>query len=185
MEHGHYFFLSGWNVRNGRLIYDTIRKLRFLMPSSTFVRKFALWSQSQQHIQISGAKQMLRVEYLLYGTYRIITLHAKVRQLAQLPEGQDFILWGWSGVGAKNIEKKMLFIIHLAEILYLSYPGTGSSSEPKLGYQERYHWGGDEARELLKEPTPWADECGSEWVSSGGCSLLSTRRDLCGLNQCV
>lgn len=162
-----------------------------------------MWSQSQQHIQISGAKQKLRVEYLLYGTYRIITLHAKVRQLAQLPEGQDFILWGWSGVGAKNIEKKMLFIITLAEILYLSYLGTGSSLEPKLGYQERYPWDGDEARELLREPTPWADnmwtgvggkgwvvvpmsdECGSEWVSNGGYSLLSTHRDLCGLNQRV
>lgn len=51
----------------------------------------------------------------------------------------------------------MSFIIHLAEILYLSYLGTGSSSEPKLGYQERYHWDGDEARELLRDPGPWAD----------------------------
>lgn len=42
----------------------------------------------------------------------------------------------------------MLFIIHLAEIL--SYLSTRCSSEPKLGYWERYQWDGDEARELVR-----------------------------------
>lgn len=51
----------------------------------------------------------------------------------------------------------MLFIIHLSEILYLSYLSTRCSSEPKLGYRERYQWDGDEARKLLREPSPWAD----------------------------
>lgn len=60
----------------------------------------------------------------------------------------------------------MLIIIHLAEILYLSYLGTGSSSKPKLGYQKRYHWNGDEASSQLREPTPWADN--NMWMGVGG-----------------
>ncbi|PKU47953.1 testis-expressed sequence 9 hypothetical protein [Limosa lapponica baueri] len=46
------------------------------------------WSQSQQHIQISDGKQKLQVEYLLYGTYRIITLHAKLLGLADIAESE-------------------------------------------------------------------------------------------------
>lgn len=107
---------------------------------------------------------------------------------------KDGTLFGWAkaifcGVGAKSIEKKMLFRIHLDEILYLPYLSTRCSSEPKLGYGKRYQWDGDEGRELLREPGPWkvnnlwmgweekapmSDEHSSEWVSSGGYGLLST-----------
>lgn len=68
------------------------------------------------------------------GTRTIITLHAKIRQLAQLKD-RTSVYWAkavFCGVGAKNIEKKMFFIIHLVEIL--SYLSTRCSSEPKSGY---------------------------------------------------